>query len=683
MSYTDLNSLPGVCKVDSAYSNSIKAAYASTGAAYGRFTDMLNSRFIAGRPEKLGGYALNTIQQLTGVCRGEKDWRDYNQNLYCAFGTHEKLQVLSNGILIDITPFRAIITSTLTNPLTTNATTTVEVTHTAHGLSTGDYVQLTAANVVDNVQVAGTYFITKVDANNYDITVPAAATGSSSSAGGVVSYVYYRVTISNPLTTVSGSNIVTVAQTNHGAQVGDFVTISNATAVNGITLSGEYVIQSTTTDTYTVIGPNVASGSGTGGGTPNFQYDISIGNINSGALMGYGLGGYSQGGYSQSTSSNFITPARTWCLDNYGQQLLASPYAGTIYVWDPSTYASNNGRAYPLYGAPATVLAMFITPERFVMALGTTGNYLVVQWPDQSDYTNWVPSTTNTADIRTLQIGSYIVGGVAARDGTSLVLTNNCCYAFNYSGDQYIYDSTSVGRNSGLIGPLAIGALGGAAYWMGPNEFWTWNGGIQPLPSDDIRDYVYGNINKQQLAKCFAVTTTAKKEVTFYYCSAGSIEIDRNVTFHIDQGCWSINIKSRTSQVDALIFPYPISADFNGNIWNEEFGNDANGAAMDAYVTFNPTDIMKGGKNIDLTGFKPDFERQSGDLLLTVLTSTYPDDPPVVNGPFTLSANDAVPLLDLRIGTKMVGYQVESNTIGGDYRLGLCQADVSPAGDRR
>ena len=687
MAYQALNYLPGVCKVDSAYSNSIKAGYTQDGLSVGRFTDMIGARFIAGRPEKKGGWSPLTATTLTGVCRGQKDWRDYSQNLYDAFGTSNKLMVWLNSTmaLLNITPLRSITTGTLTNAITTtNSSATVSVAHTGHGLVTGDYVQLTAGSAVNGVTVAGTYFVTVTDANNYTVTTSTIASGSGS-GGGSTTYVYYRVTLSsNPFTTVSGSNVVTVSQTAHGAVTGDTVIITGATAVNSITLSGSYVIQSTTANTYTVSAGNNASGSGTGGGTPNVQYEINVGNVDAGYGSGYGIGTYGTGGYGQNqSSSSIVLNPRIWCLDAYGQQLIANPYGGTLYVWDPSTYSSNNGRAYPLYGAPSTINAFFITPERFLFAIGTSGNYLQVQWPDQNNYNTWTALPTNTANSRTLQIGSYAVGGIAARDGSSLVITNSCAYLFNYSGDSYIYDSSAVGRNSGLIAPLAITSLGGNAYWMSQDEFWTWNGAVTPLPSDDIRDYVFKNITISQQFKCFAFSNTQKKEITFYYPANGSTEISNSVTYHLDQQCWSIDTKSRTSHIDNLLFQYPISTDASGNIWQEEYGTDANGAALNSYITFSPVAMSKGDRRMDVVGFLPDFERQSGALTLNLLTQSYPDDPQTVSGSYNLAASDGAPLIDTRIGTTFIGYQLVSNVVGGDYRLGLCQADIQVAGARR
>ena len=46
----------------------------------------------------------------------------------------------------------------------------------------------------------------------------------------------------NPFTTTNGSAVVTVADSTGGYINGDFVTFSGATAVNGITLNGQYQI---------------------------------------------------------------------------------------------------------------------------------------------------------------------------------------------------------------------------------------------------------------------------------------------------------------------------------------------------------------------------------------------------------------------------------------------------------
>jgi len=652
----------------------------------GRFTDMNKARFIAGMPEKIGGWTLAQSTALTGVPRGMHDWRDNNANIYVGIGTNEKLYYYSvaSSSSTDITPWRSILTGILTNPLNSTAnSTTITVNHTAHGLSTGDYVMLTssAAIAVGDITVSGVFNpITKVNANSYTVVVPSAAINTENGVGGTVTYVYYRITLSSPFATTINSPTVTVTHNANGASSGDFVTISGGSAVGGLTLAGEYVISNATANTYQITASSNATSTATGGGSPTFQYDISIGLVDTAFAYGYGIGGYSGSqGYGQaSTTSTFELIARVWTLDNYGQQLLGTYNGGNIYIWDPTI----GGRAYPLYNAPTGISASFVTAERFPFALGA-GLPMELQWPDQNDYTNWTPTVTDTANARTLQSGSFLVAGTVVRDGVSMVFSNYAAYVFNYSGDNNVYDSTTSGVNCGLVGPLAMTVVGGAAYWMGYNEFWMWNGAVSPVGTDDIRDYVYQNINTLQLAKCVVKSNIAKKEVWFFYPSASSNEIDSYVIFHIDQACFSIGTLQRTSWVDRGLLANPMAADANGYLYNQESGTDANGVAIDSWVTFSPMDVSKGDKRMDLFTFIPDFERQTGNVNLTVNTQTYPQDTPTAVGPFTIAANDTTPRIDLRIGAKLVGYTLESNVLGGDWRIGVPRVEVQPAGARR
>lgn len=682
MAQEPLSYLPGVCKVDSPFASSAQISNTKDGVATGRFTDMEGARFVAGYPEKLAGWVYTSTNSLTGVPRGLKDWRDLTGNVYLGIGTHEKLYVFYQGSATDITPFKPIQTGTLTNAfVTVSNSNVVTVSQGTHGLISGDYVKLVASGTVGGITPAGVFNpITSLGTNSYSFINTNPATGNGTGGGNIL-YTYYRSTINNPFTTVLGTSGVKVTQNNNGASQGDFVIFSGTSTVGGVSISGEYPIASILDgNNFYINASNNATSSTTGGGTLTTQYEIPIGTKDASTNFGYSDGGYSNGGYSSSTVGTTMPP-RVWALSPYGQQLLAAPYGGAIYIWDPTI----GGRAYPLYGAPATVLWMFVTPERFVFALGINGQLMQLAWPDQSDYTNWISLPTNTANSgRQLQSGSYMVGGIAVRDGVSLVFTNTALYPFTYSGDNNVYDDSIASDGCGLAGPLAVNTVAGTAFWMGISEFWMWNGVVSPMGSDDIRDFVFQNINLAQSYKFVCATNIAKKEVWFFYVSAGSSEIDSYIIFHLDQACWSKGtVLLRTSWIDRGLFLTPIATDANGYIYNQESGNDSAGQAMNSYIQYSPVSISKGSVNQDVFCLIPDFERQKGNLTLSVLTQEYPEDPPTVYGPYIMAADDSTPRIDLRVAGKMVGYEMTSNVIGGDWRLGLPTIELQPAGARR
>jgi hypothetical protein len=71
----------------------------------------------------------------------------------------------------------------------------------------------------------------------------------------------------DPIATTNGSRLVTITETAHGITVGTYISISGATAVGGITLSGEYeIVGVPSDDTYTIIAASAANATATGGG---------------------------------------------------------------------------------------------------------------------------------------------------------------------------------------------------------------------------------------------------------------------------------------------------------------------------------------------------------------------------------------------------------------------------------
>lgn len=158
---------------------------------------------------------------------------------------------------------------------------------------------------------------------------------------------------SNPFTTISGSAVVTVTDSNGGYNNGDFVTFSGATAVNGITLLGEYELtcSAISPSTYTVTASNQATGSGSGGGSNVVAaYQINTGFADAQAQTGWGASGWGSGNWGQGTTEE--EPIRLWTQDNYGQDLVFAPIGGPIYYW----YGSNSltTRAISLGTLPVT-----------------------------------------------------------------------------------------------------------------------------------------------------------------------------------------------------------------------------------------------------------------------------------------------------------------------------------------
>lgn len=677
---------PGICLSASSYAVGKDLAFVSSGAgAYrqgqGRWGGGMNVEFIAGFPQKIAGWSQASATLATGIPRAEQPWRDNIGDIRVAIGTTTHLYYMLAGVITDITPLRTISLGTLTNPITTTANDPlVSIADSTQRLVNGDWVFLSAASSVGGLTLDNWYQVSSRTGTGYQVTVPVPPTSSAGPGGGAVTFQYPRVTLSNPFTTTTGSATVTVTHANDGAQAGNYVDFSGASSVGGLVLNGEYEIVSIIdSGHYTITAASAATGNATGGGSVSVTYDIQVEQANASTGIGYGQGNYGQGNYGVGLVTAPVL-ADGWTLAAYGSQMLAAPIGGTIYVFDPAF----GGRAYPLLNAPATLLAMFVTPERFVVALGINGNLLEMAWCDQQDYTDWTTLPTNTANSgRTLIGGSYFVGGIGVRDGVSLIWTDNCVFNMNYTGDAEVYATPQIGDNCGLVSPWAVCVEGQIAYWISDQDFWSWNGGVSVLPSDDIRTSVFGtgNINRQFLNKCAAVLNRAKRQVRFWYPDSSAMENNVGVIYHYDQQCWGLLGFGKSCGADAELLPVPVSGDIAGTIYYDETGVDANGAALFTSITMGELDLSNGDRNADLFGFIPDFQTLSGPMDLTINTVYFAPALPLSFGPYTITQSGQ--RQDLRADGKAFSFTLAQNAVGASFRLGVPRLDVSPAGARR
>ena len=175
MQLVDLKFRPGVDKQDTAYSAGDERKYIDS--------DFV--RFHYGKPERWGGWTNlpNPNRTVVGVVRDTHSWVGLDGLRYLALGTDRKLYIYNEGAVYDITPIRE--TQALTNPFTTNGTTTVSVADSTHNAKLGDFVTFDSFSSIDGLDMNQEFEITSItDANNYTITHTSTASGSTSGGGG-------------------------------------------------------------------------------------------------------------------------------------------------------------------------------------------------------------------------------------------------------------------------------------------------------------------------------------------------------------------------------------------------------------------------------------------------------------------------------------------------------------------
>ena len=157
----------------------------------------------------------------------------------------------------------------------------------------------------------------------------------------------------NPFVATNGSAVITVTDTSHGADTGDFVTFSGATSLGGnitaTVLNAEYQITVLTANTYTFTASATANatdvaGSPGGGSGVVAAYQINVGPAIQQVLTGWGAGAWGLGTWSNGVSvATAFGALRVWSQQNFGEDLVFNPRGGGLYYWDAGGGLTSRG----------------------------------------------------------------------------------------------------------------------------------------------------------------------------------------------------------------------------------------------------------------------------------------------------------------------------------------------------
>jgi len=572
-----------------------------------RWTDVDNVRFVAGKPEKLGGCRKHIETQHLGKMRGMLGWVTTVGTPIVNMGSYIKLYAATDSYE-DITPFRVTGTLAADPFAVVDTETEVTVTHTGHGLDEGAYVYFDGATAGGGITIDGTYVVTEVvNANSYKIVHSAPATSTDAT---------------------------------------------------------------------------------TGGGAVTYEYEINPGYEDTVIGVGYGAGAFGTSTFgTPRTGGGIEIELRTWFLQTWGTGLLASPSGGTIYLWDE---AAGDPRAEALANAPSEIRAFFVTSEGYPTALGAmdttimgVGGPMVMAWPDREDITDWSPDDSDTGNIRTLDVGNKLVGGAALSD-VNIVWADVATYRHQFLGTEYATTPIAVGV--GLIGPRAFAVSGNpaAAYWMSSTGFHITNGTVvEDIPNQlSIRDHVFLNMDRTYSSKFWAAYNALFDEVWFGYVKQGDTEPANIAIVSLKDFSWTLSTYSRTSMTNIP----SVANDFVGSnpdryLLAHEVDLDNDGAPLEWYIESGLLDLAKGDRDMDVTRYIHDVERQTGAITLTITLYLRPNSQtPVDEGEFDLTPTDTE--ADLRLGGRHGKFKFGAAVEGGDWRMGTPLLTLQPAGGR-
>ena len=386
---------------------------------------------------------------------------------------------------------------------------------------------------------------------------------------------------------------------------------------------------------------------------------------------GYGISTYGGGYYgTPRPDSGSVTAATTWSLDTWGEYLVGcSTSDGKLYEWQLDY--STPTKAAVITNAPTNCIGLLVTADRSLFALGASGDGRKVAWSDLENNTVWTPSSTNLAGSIILQTSGRIITAKRVR-GQNLILTDIDAHTLTYVGQPFVYQAEIAGRACGAASANCVAVLDNMAVWMGQKGFHVYDGYVKPLPCE-VYDYVFNNINTNQISKVYAVNNSQYNEVWWFYPSAGSNENDSYVSWDYVENHWTIGTLARTAGTDRSVFRNPIMIGTDRYIYDHEVGLNYSGALP--YAETGPFQIGNGDQVLYINEMIPD-ERNQGSVSATFKTRYYPTSAETSYGPYSLTQPTSV-----RFNGRQIKMRVTTTT-PSDWRVGTQRLNAIPGGRR-
>jgi hypothetical protein len=392
--------------------------------------------------------------------------------------------------------------------------------------------------------------------------------------------------------------------------------------------------------------------------------------------------------------------------------------AETIAVGTNYTIAEvGNTNFVPLGAASNTIGVSFnaILPGSTVA--GTTGTVvstnsvpsvqqpMMVSWCSQENPLIWNPDDiTNTAGNQLLSIGSRLITAEKTRQ-EYLLWSDAALYSMRYLGAPYVFGFNVISASISIASPNAKASAAGMTFWMGVNKFYVYTGRVDSLPCS-LYQYVFSDINTEQLDMVYAGTNERYNEVWWHYPSAESLVNNRYIVYNYLEKLWYYGswdaAQQRTAWMNSTLFKYPVAAagvTASGKVLFHEIGADDGFAfptvAIDAYIRSADFDLGEGDSfsfikriihDVDFIG--SDTTAPVADVTLSV--RNYPgqanfmqsNDAVVDGSEVTIQVYEYTPDTWLRLRGRQASFRIESDGLGVRWQLGVPRLDIKADGRR-
>ena len=221
--------------------------------------------------------------------------------------------------------------------------------------------------------------------------------------------IYYVSTLAaSTIASTASSTAITITDTNYNPNAGDYIIIPNATVVDSVTLSGEYIVSAVISSTkYQINSATAATTNATNASSVVIDYEFPSGLNSAISSTGWGVGPW--GGVS--TSASFTLPNNPFTTSsNSGTVIVSQPahglsagqyidFSNASSITGTGIYSSMLNSTYTVTASLTASTYSITLPSSFVATATAAGGGTGVVVEEQSGTRGWGTAYSNSTGI--------------------------------------------------------------------------------------------------------------------------------------------------------------------------------------------------------------------------------------------------------------------------------------------
>ena len=380
--------------------------------------------------------------------------------------------------------------------------------------------------------------------------------------------------------------------------------------------------------------------------------------------------------------------------------------------------------AVPALNKPANFSAtggvVSLAPYTFVY-----GNDGYVAWSVPNAPDDYVSSGAGNAYVTSQKI----VKGMPLRGGpgnspSGLFWSADALVRASYVGGTATFQFDTISTQTSILSANCVIEYDGIFYWVGTDRFLMFNGVVREVENKLNINFFFDNLNFAQRQKVFAMKVPRFGEIWWCFPFGTSTEPNHAIVYNVRENTWydcELPNGGRSAGTFASIFPKPlltgvdpsigtteirVTEDDNVRItedgdrrvtqdsdvpqyrlWVHEEGVDEiDGQNIQPVLSFFETGDLslpvqsQVNKALQVLMLEPDFV-QSGDLTVQVRGRANARAPEVNSEIKVIPEVPQTPqeqVVYFKTQRRELRFRFESNTVGGDYQMGLVLAHLQP-----